>query len=542
MDVLDLSLPPIYPIATDYTNEKKELLQFFSYNPFSPNVYRERYEELINKQFNNRMALSTYLYSWNTQYNPRPETLRNIERLKDERAVVVIGGQQAGLLTGPFYTISKIISIIQLAKEQEESLNVPVIPVFWIAGEDHDFQEINHLFVSDKKVIKKISFKDKAAGKRMVSELSLNKDELSKWVREIFSYYNETEYTNELLSIVESAIEQSNTYVDFFAYLISALFGKEGLVLINAADPELRQLEKEHFHLLFQNHQSITNEVLHAQEKLSALFYKPMLEVQENSTNIFFHINGERNLLYWNNEENTYFTLSGKEFNKQELTDQLEHSPIDFSNNVVTRPLMQDLLFPTLAFIAGPGEIAYWGELKGAFSSLSLNMPPVVPRLQFSIVERNVLSTMKELEVGLEDALENGVEKKQKAILYELELKEMESELLQFHERYKQLHEELGQLGSKYSPNLQSNFQENWLYIDKQFTYLTRLMERSAYDKHENLMKKYDRVQKALRPNNTPQERTWNVFYYLNNYGLDFLHQICSIPLKHDGMHKVLKP
>ena len=542
MDVIDLSLPPIYPIATDYTNEKKELLQFFSYNPFSPNVYRERYEELINKQFNNRKTLSTYLYRWNTQFNPSPETLRNIERLNDERAVVVIGGQQAGLLTGPFYTVSKIISIIQLAKEQEEMLKVPVIPVFWIAGEDHDFQEINHLFVSDKQMIKKISFKDKAAGKRMVAELSLNKDELSKWVREIFSYYSETEYTIELLSIVESAIESSNTYVDFFSYLISALFGKEGLVLINAADPELRELEKEHFHLLFQSHQSITNEVLHTQEKLSALAYKPMLEVQENSTNLFLHINGERNLLYWNDEEKTYYTGSGKELNKQELADLLEQSPIDFSNNVVTRPIMQDLLFPTLAFIAGPGEIAYWGELKGAFSSLSLNMPPVVPRLHFSILERNVLSTMKELEIGLEEALRNGIEEKRKVILYELELKEMESELQKFHERYKQLHEEFGQFGSKFNPNLQSNFQENWLYIDKQFTYISRLVERSSYQKYENLMKKYNRVQNALRPNNTPQERTWNVFYYLNKYGIDFLHQICSIPLKHDGMHKVIKP
>ncbi|WP_096154735.1 MULTISPECIES: bacillithiol biosynthesis cysteine-adding enzyme BshC [Bacillus] len=542
MDVLDLSLPPIYPFASDYMKEKKELLDFFSYNPFSPNVYRERFEELLNRQYNNRMELSTYLHKWNSKYNASLETLRNVERLNDEQSVVVIGGQQAGLLTGPFYTISKIISIIQLAKEQEESLQVPVIPVFWIAGEDHDFQEINHLFVSDHHKIRKASFKDKTAGKKMISELSINKDELNNWVREIFAYYQETEHTNDLLKMVERAVEQSNTYVDFFAYLITALFANEGLVLLNAADPELRELEKKHFHLLLENHQNITNEVLHVQEKLFALSYKPMLEVQGDSTNLFFHDNGERNLLYWNDEDRNFFTADGKIFEEQELKGLLEQSSALFSNNVVTRPLMQDLLFPTLAFIAGPGEVAYWGELKGAFSSLALTMPPVVPRLHFTILERSVHSTLNELEVSLQEALEHGVKEKQKAILNELELKEMENQLQEFYSKYKLLHKELGEFGSNFTPNLQSSFHKNWAYIDKQFNYMTRLMEKSAYEKHENLMKKYERVQNALRPNGTPQERTWNVFYFLNIYGLDFLNAICSLTLKHDGMHKVLKP
>src|SRR5699024_11394563 len=126
-----------------YRNEQDDILEHFDYNPYASHTYAHRLKEIKKRTFN-RERLTKVLYNMNRKWNASDATYENIKRLKAEESVVVVGGQQAGLLTGPFYTIHKIISIIQLAKQQERSLQVPVIPVFWIAGEDHDFAEINH--------------------------------------------------------------------------------------------------------------------------------------------------------------------------------------------------------------------------------------------------------------------------------------------------------------------------------------------------------------------------------------------------------------
>ncbi len=129
----------------DYKKQSDELMKYFDYLPYDKDVYTQRVQDLKERTFD-RDGLANVLKTLNKRWNGSNATFQNIEMLKNEESVVVIGGQQAGLLSGPLYTIHKIISIIQFAKEQEQKLNIPVIPVFWIAGEDHDYDEVNHVF------------------------------------------------------------------------------------------------------------------------------------------------------------------------------------------------------------------------------------------------------------------------------------------------------------------------------------------------------------------------------------------------------------
>src|SRR5690606_7913242 len=202
----------------DLITNNIDTYKFFDYDIHSPLVYEKRRNDIIARSFP-REELVDYLIRFNSRYHDDKYTISNIKRLLDPASVVVIGGQQAGILTGPLFTIHKIISILKLAKEQEKKLQVPVIPVFWIAGEDHDFAEINHLYVKERNTIKKKIIPQKQMRKSMVSNTVIDKEIVLGWIHEVFETYGETDFTNQLLDLLQKNLERSETYVDYFIYL-----------------------------------------------------------------------------------------------------------------------------------------------------------------------------------------------------------------------------------------------------------------------------------------------------------------------------------
>lgn len=541
MNVVELTLPTINKFSSAYLAQKESILPFFTYNPFSVDTYTKRNDQLKNRSFRRR-ELVDHLLEFNQRYDADAQTIHSIEKLSDSQSVVVISGQQAGLLTGPIYTISKIISTIKLAQEQELKLGIPVVPIFWIAGEDHDFQEINHVNLPKNNEIEKHVFQMKEAGKKMVSELQYDKEKLHAWFLEIVNSYGESPFTKELKQELSQAIEDSSTFVDIFARLIAKLFKGTGLVLVNASDRALRKLETPYLQQLLMKQSQIRGGMQQAQKELEEQGYTPMLEIDSESMNIFFHQDGERELLCWDETKQiAYIKDTNRRYTVEHLTKLMEEQPENFSNNVVTRPLMQEFLFPTLAFIGGPGEISYWAELGRCFRSVDLEMPPVVPRISLTLVERHIDRTLLELGEDISDALEHGLEEKRKAWLYKEELESIKATLTSYHEQYAKVHDKFRDLGNHTLPHHQKTFEKNWNLIDKQFTYIHRLIERSAYEKHENMMNKYERVELAVLPKGMPQERVWNIYYFVNKYGLDFVERLCELPLEHNGKHKIIK-
>src|SRR5690625_6427535 len=174
MQIDPIKLQKQNKLIKDYRNQDERIMNFFDY-PLDY-TYEQRASDLKEREFN-REELADVLYMINRQWDAPKSTLKNIERFRSEESVVVIGGQQAGIMTGPMYTINKVISIIQLAREQEEVLKIPVIPVFWIAGEDHDYEEINHLYLIEDEQIRKQKLHQHISGKYAISDIEINHDE-----------------------------------------------------------------------------------------------------------------------------------------------------------------------------------------------------------------------------------------------------------------------------------------------------------------------------------------------------------------------------
>lgn len=536
----DLALPSLNRFASDYLQGHLEVEDFFHYDLASSKMYHDRYEELMNRTFM-RHELADYIEHYMAHFPTSEAVIKNIADLRKEESVVVIGGQQAGLLTGPLYTIHKVISIIKLAEEQEKVLQKRVIPVFWIAGEDHDVAEVNHVYVMKNEKPSKKTYHSYLPFKTMVTDIELDSVLMEKWFDEIVETYGETDFTSQLIDNMKETLQSSNTFVDFFSALIHDWFQEYGLLLMDAADSELRKIEACFFTEMIERNEEITAAVLTQQAFIQKQGYKRMIEMEDHAANLFYYLKDKKDrcLLEKNGER---FSAKNGEilFTEEQLLQMAKEAPEQLSNNVVTRPLMQELLFPVLAFISGPGEIAYWAELKKVFDLFSIKMPPIVPRLNITFVERGIETDLQEVELTLETVLTEGTEKSLARYLESVKdhtlddlFQTMKADLLINHQK-------LSQYAVKWDKGMEPLLHKNLLFLEQQLDFINKKIEDRTKEKHDIVVRKYERIQQSLYPLHSPQERIWNIFYYLNKYGPNFIQEVMDLSYRFNNKHKFI--
>lgn len=521
-------------LAIDY--EANRLQDFFSYKAFTN--LAARLDDIKNRTYQ-REQLVDALTEMNENWDAPQKSLNEIKRLKDDCAVVVIGGQQAGLLLGPAYTVNKLITIIKYAREQEKSLGVPVIPVFWIAGEDHDYDEINHVFSVQKNQLIKRTIKQDEYIKKSVSHMKLEQSKALDWLQRIFNDLPETENTKQLYDIVHNSLDQSETFVDFFARLIYGLFPNEGIVLVNSADARLRKLETQHFERLINRQQAITDAIYKSAQKLQQAGYSVQVDVDWADANLFYHDQMNERILL--KRENGLWV--GKHDEVALTTDEMlavaKRNPEKLSNNVMTRPLMQEAVFPTLAFIAGDGEISYWALLKEAFEKFdeTMKMPPIVPRFSFTFITERIGKLLSSKSLDANFIVNHGCEKLEMNWLASQQNPPVSLLFSEAQERFAQLHEPLQQLGQSISADLGAEAERNWKNIEKQLHYLQQRTTHHLERKYAFELTQFKEINNILQPNGQLQERVLTILPFINECGFDFItgviNQPCSIEADH---------
>ncbi|MBD1379923.1 bacillithiol biosynthesis cysteine-adding enzyme BshC [Metabacillus arenae] len=538
MEIEELSLQFENKFIDELIHNNLTNTDFFHYSIHSDSVYEDRLADIKNHSYP-RQQLVDYLLKYNERFHS-PETNVNIKKLLDPSSSVVIGGQQSGLLTGPLYTIHKIISIIQLAKEQERNLQKPVIPVFWIAGEDHDFDEINHVFVPSNGRMKKKGISQRQIGKTSVASMQLDHRQCGEWIKEIVEGFGETDHSNELIKFLENCMKRSDTYVQFFEEIVMWFFKEDGLILINSGDLELRKIEQPFFKRLSKNSMEMQSALQQQQKFMVELGYKPIIQSQPNSANIFYEYDGERILL---KKEQAVFVAPevGLTLTENEMDDLIQTKPHLFSNNVVTRPLMQEFLFPTLAFIGGYGEIHYWAELKQVFEKMKIKMPPVVPRLNITFLERPIEREIDELSLSLTTVLNKGVADEMDNWISMNTPIPISPLVAETKQKVDSLHAELRNAAIQIDQSLEGLMKKNAYFIQKQLEFAEQAVEKQIKLKLENDISKFQRVEMSLKPEGRLQERMWNLVYFLNKYGPDILKKVKNLSYSFNNQHKVVK-
>ncbi|MDN4523524.1 bacillithiol biosynthesis cysteine-adding enzyme BshC [Fictibacillus fluitans] len=526
-------------IASSYSAADPKVEHLYDYPRYSQDIMEQRIRDLNSREFE-REKLANYLSDYNFQFSCSKQTMRNIDKLKDPKTVTVIGGQQAGLLTGPLLTVHKCISIIQFARLQERQLGVPVVPVFWIAGEDHDYDEINHVNVLKNGHPDKLSLPPLNALKTSATLMEWDSGKAAEWAESVFREFGETAETKQLLSKVKETFLSSKTVVHSFAQFISELFGEFGLIVVDSGEPHFKRLQSGMLEKMVSRNQELDQAFVRGMGKLEEIGLPAPMELQENNAHLFTYHNQERQLIFRNDNGDFHTKNNEVSYRSQELLACTKDKPELFSNNVVTRPVMQESLFPTLAFIAGSGEIAYWSALKEVFHLFGFKMPPLVPRLSITLISEKNEKQMQETGLTARKVLEQGTESSKQEWYDNHKPYETEKVFAETVAEMEKAHERMRALAAEISPSLQKVSEVNLNRIKKEIAYLHTKMDHAVRKQFVEPLSVFDQLQNDLAPSSVLQERVWNAFFYINRYGSGWIGQLANANLSFNGRHKLV--
>lgn len=537
MRLEQIELPVNNKLLVDYWSGNETLHSFFEYK-LNDEAFQTRFHYLKSKHYYNKELAGIV-----RQYMDPLGISTNVEenlRALEKGAVAVVGGQQAGILTGPLYSVHKAISVILLAKEQSEKFGETVVPIFWIAGEDHDLDEINHTFTIADGVVRKKGYSERSKLKTMASETKISKEAAEQFIQSVFRDYGETVYTQDLYRQCIEQLEQSETFTDFFARLMNELFKNEGLLMIDAAFAPFRQLESGYFVRMIEQNEQIASTVVKQEHSLDEAGYGVPIDAQEDNANLFYVKDGERFLL--TRKERNYQDANGFiALSEAELLEIAKYHPEQLSNNVVTRPLMQEMTIPVLAFVGGPGELAYWATLKDAFRVLDLQMPILVPRLNITLVERKIDQLLSDYRLTVPEVMEGRALTLKEKYIESVQDEQAKQSIAELKQLISERYEQLGQHLKTHNLELHSILDKNLEYHERQLDYLTQKIEQQVLLKHDKTIRQFDAMQCELYPNENYQERIFNPYQYLNSYGPKLIEDLCALPLALKNAHYVIR-
>lgn len=448
----------------------------------------------------------------------------HIEMLRHPGSVAIVTGQQAGLFTGPLYTIHKALTVIKLAACLREQ-DVEAVPVFWIASEDHDYDEVNHLKVLDQEgQLKTIRYeagdlpKDAPVGRVVLC------DGITQTIDEFIAMLPPSEFTPDIERDLRESYAPGTGFAEAFAKLMARLFKNYGVVLLDPLDEELKQVAAPLYSQALEKTEEIARALVARSSELEAAGYHAQVHVSEDMVPLFIVDEGRRVAM---TRENGRFNVKGSDrsFSHDEMVALAQRCPSCFSPNVTLRPIVQDYLLPTAAYIGGPAEIAYFAQLRAVYETLGRQEPCVLPRASFTMVEGRHQKTMKKYGLELRDffdGLHSAVTKVVEQSLDRSTAQSFEATERVFNEQLDKLDSSLGKADRTLSDSV-AGARAKILY---QIEHLrTRFIHASAH-REKTAYRQVERAYTTLYPEKNLQERELNAYYFLSRYGPSLIEEL----------------
>jgi bacillithiol biosynthesis cysteine-adding enzyme BshC len=312
---------------------------------------------------------------------------RNLSRL-EAGAAAVVTGQQVGLFGGPAYTFYKAISALRIAAQLRER-GLDAVPIFWMGGEDHDIAEVNHVYWPGSAWLERLEWAP-AGGQPESKDRSVGKIRLGSEIASLVRKAVESlggPASLDLGRILTAAYQPDQTFGSSFARMMSAIFAPHGLLLLDPIDNQLHALAAPLMRRAASTSAELTASLLQQNKRLENAGYHAQVKVTERSTLLFADIEGARLAVQ---RRNSGFAAGLKEWSAVQLAAQIDAHPELFSPNALLRPVVQDTLLPTVAYIGGPAEIAYFAQNAVLYKALLGRMPAILSRASFTIIEPQV--------------------------------------------------------------------------------------------------------------------------------------------------------
>ena len=497
---------------------KKESIKPFYHNYPDLVGFRNQLEEK-EKSFNleSRNVLSKSLEKQYQGFDLSEATQNNIKLLKQKNTFTVTTGHQLNLFTGPLYFLYKIFSTINLAEEISKKFPTKnIVPVYWMATEDHDFEEINYFNFQEKKVQWNLE-SGGAVGR-------LSTEGLSDVFEEFSSHLGSTKNAKELKKLFSEGYLKHKNLADATRFIANELFKDYGLVILDGDDLALKKMLSPIVKDELENETSFHT----VSETILALEKNYKVQVNPRAINLFYLSENSRERILFENGiykiNNTNIT-----FSKEEILREVDENPLAFSPNVIVRPLYQEVLLPNLCYIGGGGEIAYWLELKSYFEKVAVPFPILLLRNSVQIVSEKQQKKLTSLKISHQELF-----LKQQDLLSKKVLENTDIDLdfnLKIESLQKQF-TELKEVAKKTDISFVGAVNAQEKKQIKGLENLQRRLLRAEKRRQKELVDRITDLQRQLLPNQSLEERQRNFSDYYLAYGTPFL-----VTLK-----KVLKP
>ena len=507
------------PLFRDYCSRYEVLSDYFAGDFRDPDERRKAAERAAATE-RDRDTLADVLLEQNALWGTGEAARANIELLRRPDSVVTITGQQVGLFSGPLYTILKTITTLQTADLLAAETGRAVVPVFWLGSEDHDFEEMASAHFLRRNQLETLTYPRPPAGVGAVGRLRLD-ETIDEMVDRVDAILPPSDFKPVLMGHVRNAYRSGRTFGEAFALLMAALFEGTGLVLVDASDARLKQLAAPLFSREIQDPQPLSAGIRATSARLVDAYHE---QVQARPANLFLLDEAARRAVDAVDGEDARFELrdGSQTWSKDELVALLQQDPARFSPNVVLRPLMQDLLFPTAMYIAGPGEVAYFAQYRSAYEWAGLPMPIIYPRASATLVESKVGKVLEKLDLAVND-FEDDVDRLfQRVVLSAMEVDVDEL----FKDASTHLHEAVNVLKpavQKVDPTLVKSAEALRSAMMSSLMDFKSRVVRAEKRSHDEV---YDQLVKAdvnLFPAGKLQERMISVLYFVNKYSMGLI-------------------
>lgn len=485
-------------IITDYLENHKNLKAFYKYKPAITN-----FEEVIeNKQFS-QDSRDVLVDSLKNQYKTgkidlkkNEAVLNAVESLKEQNTFTITTGHQLNLFTGPLYFIYKIASVIKLT--QELAILYPdqnFVPIYWMATEDHDLEEINHFFYKGRKYQWKTD-QTGAVGRMNLEGL---KEVFENFKEEFVDYSTNGEEIQKLFS---DAYLKHENLTSATRFLANKLFSKYGLVIIDGDDSKLKRL----FYPVIKKEllTEFSSEKVEETNKELAKNYK--IQVNPRDINLFYLKDNIRERIVKQND-GYQINDTGLKFSESELLTELDNHPERFSPNVILRPLYQECILPNLAYIGGGGELAYWLQLKTTFEAVKVPFPMLILRNSAKFLDERHKKNFNKLGISLEELFEEkGVLSKKWVVKNASRDLTLTNELLELKQTFK----ELAKKSKLTDVSLVAHVQALEVLHEKSIKQLSEKLIRAERRKESTAMERIEFLKETLFPKGGLQERKEN--------------------------------
>ncbi len=522
------AIPHTTRIFSDFLSYSPAIRKFFPTQPDAEHI--AAFAKSVPRDGQRQALVADALEKQNRSWGASEATLRNIQRLR-EGAFAVVTGQQVGLFGGPLLALFKVASVIALAK-QVEALGVECVPVFWLASEDHDLAEVNQslLLTHDFQLV---PFKLATRG---IEGAPVSTIRLAEGTSEAVAHAAELLGESLAADYLRESYAEGETFSNAYAKLYTRIFGEHGLILLDPADPELHRIAAPLFADAIQRTAEIDDALLARNRELQAEKYHEQVKVTAESTPLFAVVEGARVPIH---RANGQFKIGREVVSGEELQRRVQATPESFNANVLLRPVLQDYWLPTLAYIGGPAEVAYFAQAAVVYQKLLERVTPMVSRMSATLVEPRIERLLTQYQVDLPELFHGECQLRDC-----MAARSLPAELKQDFEQARRAVEEAMQRASGSLQKLDPTLVEAARRATSKMRYqIDRLEKRAAQAelrRSEIITRHAAQIENAVYPHKTLQEREIAGLYFYAKYGPELISRLVELAQTRCPEHKVL--